>query len=179
MKIDVLALSRSPGASVGLNSDHDDEGIELSAYLEQLLESVSFDGMLAHADKGNFRLQGLISAVRAGECDRCLKPARRTFAVEIAEMYRRISDPDYKSDSDSCYGYAGHVINLDQAIRDNLLLNLPVQLLCRDDCPGFCPVCGKDLNESECNCAQKAHENSSPFSKLSKLLQDNEDVLRT
>jgi uncharacterized protein len=172
MKINVLALTRTPGECIRVNSDQDNTGIALSAYLEQLLESVAFEGVLSHSDKGTFHLSGRINALRAGECDRCLKPARRTVDVEINETFRRISDPEYDSESESYYGYAGHEIDIDQAIRDNLLLNLPLQLLCRDDCPGFCPVCGGDLNEIKCNCADQAHEISSPFSQLGKLLQD-------
>ena len=179
MRINVLALSRTPGASVGINSKDDDSGITLSAYLEQLVESVSFEGVLSHADKGIFQLHGIIRALRSGDCDRCLKLARRTVDVEINETFRRTSDPENDSESDSYYSYAGREIEIDQAIRDNLLLNLPLQLLCRDDCPGFCPVCGKDLSDDECECAEQAQEISSPFSELSKLLQDDQDVLRT
>jgi uncharacterized protein len=43
-------------------------------------------------------------------------------------------------------------INTDQLLRENLLLSLPLQPLCRDDCRGLCPRCGANLNQEPCGC---------------------------
>lgn len=179
MKINVQALSRTPGAATRVEIDSRDTNELLTGYLGQALESVEFSGDLIHLEHGRFRLSGRIKAMRTGECDRCLKPARNVLELDVSELYTRQNTPEYKADSDEYYGYAGHTIEIDPAIRDNLLMNLPLQLLCRDDCPGFCPGCGRDLSEGVCDCIQEAVGTQSPFSKLSKLLQDKDDVLRT
>lgn len=49
--------------------------------------------------------------------------------------------------------YAGHEIDLDPVVREQILLALPGYPLCREDCKGLCPVCGVNLNEQTCGCA--------------------------
>ena len=48
--------------------------------------------------------------------------------------------------------YAGHEIDLDPVVREQILLALPGYPLCREDCKGLCPVCGQNRNERECGC---------------------------
>jgi uncharacterized protein len=51
--------------------------------------------------------------------------------------------------------FDGRTIELDPIIREQILLALPMDAVCRDDCKGLCPSCGKDLNESACACAPR------------------------
>ena len=46
-------------------------------------------------------------------------------------------------------------IDIDELIMTDVTLEIPFQLLCREDCKGLCPVCGSDLNVKTCNCNQK------------------------
>ena len=43
-------------------------------------------------------------------------------------------------------------LDLDELIRTDILLELPTKFLCKEDCKGLCPTCGKNLNEGACNC---------------------------
>jgi uncharacterized protein len=49
----------------------------------------------------------------------------------------------------------GDEIDLDEIIRENIYLSIPVQPLCSEACRGLCPFCGKDLNEGDCTCLQQ------------------------
>ena len=51
--------------------------------------------------------------------------------------------------------FNGKTIDLDPIIREQVLLALPVSVLCREDCKGLCTVCGEDLNEKDCGCERK------------------------
>ena len=51
-----------------------------------------------------------------------------------------------------------HVVDLTEAIRQNLLTVLPMQPLCKPDCAGLCPQCGKDRNVEPCDCAPPPDE---------------------
>ena len=46
-------------------------------------------------------------------------------------------------------------IDLDPIVREQVLLALPVSVLCQEDCRGLCTVCGQDLNEKDCGCERK------------------------
>jgi uncharacterized protein len=51
--------------------------------------------------------------------------------------------------------FDGKTIDLDPIVREQVLLALPVTVLCRDDCKGLCPTCGQDLNERDCGHSEK------------------------
>jgi uncharacterized protein len=46
----------------------------------------------------------------------------------------------------------GDELDLNELAREQILLSLPEQMFCREDCRGLCPACGKDLNDGECDC---------------------------
>ena len=46
----------------------------------------------------------------------------------------------------------GYSIDTDALLRNEISLNWPVKILCREDCKGLCPVCGRNLNEGDCGC---------------------------
>ena len=47
-------------------------------------------------------------------------------------------------------------VTLDQDLRDEIILDHPIRILCRTDCRGLCPFCGINLNEEQCDCKQSA-----------------------
>jgi uncharacterized protein len=51
--------------------------------------------------------------------------------------------------------FDGRTIDLDPIVREQVLLALPVSVLCREDCKGLCAQCGQNLNEAECGCERK------------------------
>ena len=61
------------------------------------------------------------------------------------------------------------------AVSDALLLELPYRFLCSENCQGICPVCGKNRNIAPCTC-QEGGERQNPFSALSELLTEDEEV---
>jgi len=87
----------------------------------------------------------------SGPCMRCLEDARRTAAVDA----REIDQPGGGEDLDSPYLDEAAQLDLRGWARDALLLALPTQIVCRDDCLGLCAVCGANLNEAG---AQHGHE---------------------
>jgi uncharacterized protein len=85
-----------------------------------------------------------------GPCMRCLEPAAPQFAVDA----REIEQPGGGEELESPY-VVEQQLGLAAWARDALALALPVQLLCRSDCAGLCPVCGVDLNAAG---PEHAHE---------------------
>ena len=63
--------------------------------------------------------------------------------------------------------FDGEGIELDDLVREELLLSVPVNVLCREDCRGLCPACGIDRNLSECQC--QTDEVDSRWAKLKEL----------
>ena len=62
-------------------------------------------------------------------------------------------DVELSEDSDDDQEYMeGYQLNVETFVYDEILLNWPMKILCRPDCKGVCPVCGKNLNDGECGC---------------------------
>lgn len=74
----------------------------------------------------------------ASFCSRCLKEIERDWAGRFSF--------DFPVDRSSAF------IEMDEDIRQEVLLNLPPRILCREDCRGLCPGCGADLNKEACHC---------------------------
>lgn len=55
-------------------------------------------------------------------------------------------------DDDSYIQIENYKLDLDELMRADILLELPTKFLCKEDCKGLCPVCGKNLNEGSCDC---------------------------
>jgi uncharacterized protein len=124
---------------------------------------------------GGVLLKGELAAHLTGPCKRCL----RDVAVELPVQFTLNLVPapkvtledglggegaeDPKRDSGGSFAlrdadreyFDGRTIDLDPIVREQVLLALPVAVVCRDDCKGLCPVCGQDLNEKECGCERK------------------------
>ncbi|MGN1480982.1 YceD family protein [Porcipelethomonas sp.] len=83
-------------------------------------------------------------------CDRCLKELKRDFFYEFEHVI--VSALSSDSDESEFIVAENYRVDISEIALSDLLLELPTKLLCSDDCKGLCPVCGCDLNESECNC---------------------------
>lgn len=76
-------------------------------------------------------------------------------AAEDPRSQKRDSGGSFAmGDADREY-FDGRTIDLDPIVREQVLLALPVAVVCKDECKGLCPVCGQDLNEAECGCERK------------------------
>jgi uncharacterized protein len=110
------------------------EGSDLE--LDVRLEGVS-DGVLVTAT---------VTAPQAGECARCLDPFTSTMQVRFQELFGyRAGGED---EGDDAYLLDGDLLDLEPAVRDALVLELPLSPLCGDDCQGLCPECGIRLAEA-------------------------------
>ena len=109
-------------------------------------------------DKEKFRLVGTVRTELELPCSRCLEPFRMTVdapfdvrflpATEMAEGdEREVQDEDL----DTSY-YRDDQIDLNELLREQFYLALPMKPLCRDDCKGLCPQCGTNWNTGTCTC---------------------------
>lgn len=170
MLIDITSISRSVGAFLTIEAEIRPKELALTFQGEFFDQPLAFRGQLQNNGKGLYSLTGTIHSHYSTACARCLAPASTAIEASINESYMPgLQTADQGPDPEG-YRYAGHVVDIDQALRDNLLLALPQRLLCRENCPGICPACGKNLNEGSCGCASAHTGKASPFDSLKQLL---------
>jgi len=180
--LDVSKALKNPGQVFALSVEMDLPDTMV------LGDPVRFDGVKVEGSyfgTGDDRisLKGEVSARYATRCSRCLKPvALSVEGAEIDAVYAKQPDPD---DPD-LYGFEGHALDLEDAVRDAVLLEMPRRFLCREDCKGLCPRCGADLNQGACTCqeglsdadepSESDEEVTNPFSALKSIVLNDEEV---
>ena len=91
-------------------------------------------------------------------CARCLAPVERTlsFPVErtVAEE-KSLSAVQLEENVDEYAVVQNGKLDLDEELREILTLEMPMRILCEENCPGLCPKCGKPLRDGSCGCSGK------------------------
>jgi uncharacterized protein len=122
---------------------------------------------------GEVELFGSIKTTLETVCARCLKPVAIPFSADFDERFTTSvswgaeEQHELASEDLNLSIFDGAVVDLDQLVREQLLLAKPAQTVCREDCQGLCPVCGGDRNTSPCNC--EAQQVDSRWEKLKDL----------
>jgi uncharacterized protein len=122
------------------------DALEGPVGLDLVLESVS----------GGVLVRGTLRATARGSCARCLAPILRAWEAEVLELHRTAPgrDEEVFEDVDEDLDYAlvdgDTQLELDQMVRDALVVGQPLRTLCRPDCAGLCPTCGADRNSEPC-----------------------------
>lgn len=86
-------------------------------------------------------------------CDRCLDNVLYKIDVEIdKDIDFKNTDKDKMEELSEMSFIEGGNLDVDMLVRDEIVLMLPMKVLCKDDCKGICSVCGANLNKGECGC---------------------------
>ena len=107
----------------------------------------------------DIRLRGQLSTGIELQCARCLEPVQQDIKRDFELLYRPLGadagrDELSVTDAEAEIGYyQGDGILLEDVLREQVLLALPLKVTCREDCKGLCLHCGKNLNEEQCSCA--------------------------
>jgi len=147
MKIDITEILRYDGASLDIESSEPLEGFDSIEGEYEFNVPVNFKGRLLN-ENGIIKLDGRLTTDYTVKCCRCLKELKRKLDIGINEIF---VEKNAQTDSDT-YTYEGNYIEIDKVLIDNIVLNLPMKQLCSEECRGFCPKCGSNLNERECGC---------------------------
>jgi len=148
--LDTRELGRRPGSqrSVTLTAEAPAElGIEILGVPES--SEVTFDLRLEAVMEGVL-VSGSATAELEGECARCLEPIEDEITIDIQELFLYDDSRDAAATSDDdeetdVRRTEGDLIDLEPVLRDAVVLALPFQPLCQDDCPGLCTECGARL----------------------------------
>lgn len=152
-----LDLSRIRQAQQRFDRTFDPSEVAMADDVYRIAAPVQL-GFDLHKDKDNFRLVGRVRTELELSCSRCLEPftlpVDQTFdlryhpATEAStEQETEIAEEDLETSF-----YRDEQIDLNELLREQFYLALPMKPLCREDCKGLCPQCGTNLNTATCAC---------------------------
>ncbi len=136
------------------------EGKEPASFLEvedsemiSFKDNVHYD-LTASMVSSGFLVNGSASAKYDGLCGRCLKKFKGEFSNDnICLFYEELY---------------GAELDVTEDVRAALVVEIPINCICKDDCAGLCHICGNEFNKSKCNCQEPVNEDS-PWSKLNNI----------
>lgn len=100
-------------------------------------------------------VEGQASLALMIPCDRCLEPVRVELNFDIvrtSDLKESEPEPESEWDLDEQPYVSGYNLDVDQLVCDELILNLPMKVLCSENCKGICNRCGTNLNHETCDC---------------------------
>ena len=147
--VNAVELQRTPGArkhvsevvvarDIGVDHPAIAGDIEVEVDLESTLDDIGLTGTLAVA--------------RTGHCRRCLKPVADVVTIEVDERYAEPPRPGDAPLVIESFPIKNGQLDLRPMVRDEVLLATEESPLCRPDCPGLCPICGRDVSLEPCDC---------------------------
>ena len=168
--LNVLNALKNPGQEYPFTAD------AVLEEMEVLGDPVKFTDI---AVKGTFvgsgenvSIEATVTATVTSRCARCLEEVIQPIKAEMCAEFAHQPDPE---DPDQ-YCFEASTLELTDAIRDALVLELPIRFLCKEDCKGLCSKCGTNLNTGTCNCLH-GDDDLNPFAALrSMIVENNEEV---
>jgi uncharacterized protein len=156
MEINISQIDESDGLDIDYLYPEGEPDLE-----DENSKSVDRTAVNLHASrKGEeILLRGRIKASVQMNCDRCLAD----FAIPVAQSFDLLylqldknrgpkEEHELSEDDLSISYFQGQFINLDDLVREQIQLALPMARLCQEDCHGLCQECGANLNEGQCSC---------------------------
>ncbi len=120
-------------------------------------ENARVEGYLTD-DAGYMQLHLTATLPYRGQCARCLSPVQGVFTLEFDRTVAAegtITEEQLDEMVDSYVMIRDGRLDVDEPLREELLICFPMRLLCDEECPGLCPKCGKPKKDGECGCSTR------------------------
>ncbi len=86
-------------------------------------------------------------------CNRCLEDVETFFDIKLSKnLDFNDTDKDRIKELDEANYICGNNLDVDRMIYDEIVIEFPLRVLCKEDCKGLCKVCGANKNHETCNC---------------------------
>lgn len=154
-----ISLGELEQRTVRFEADIPPGGLDLDSKVKQASTlHTKGTAQLLNVSLGEIRVVGDLRVKIEGTCDRCIEAA--AYSVEnhfdlvyMPADYANSSGEDEVDEAAIEVGYyEGNGLEVNDVLREVVLLALPMRLVCSDDCKGICPVCGQNRNQTECGC---------------------------
>jgi uncharacterized protein len=172
MKLDLSEIAHNPGM-------HSVQEID-EACPEEIKCTEPVKGSIRLTNTGTLLLiEGTVKATAVLECGRCLEDFTMPVSAKIEEEFRveHVGDAmmvlPMEEDEEASELVKNNILDIGELVRQNLLVELPISPVCKPECLGLCPTCGKNRNMRECSCPPAEVE--SPFHVLADLLDKDKE----
>lgn len=102
----------------------------------------------------DYLIQGKIVITLDLVCSRCMDNVSEKLETNFSKKLRMndVAQEDYDENDESHEYIEGHILDLEKLVLDEVYMNIPMKVLCRESCEGICKTCGVNLNHTTCSC---------------------------
>lgn len=113
----------------------------------------SIEFFLSYKKEKSVVVEANVNLICKTLCSRCLKPTEFPLFFKIArEIDFNLTEEQRREAMDEMDFIHGFDLDTERLLQEEIMLNLPMQILCKEDCKGLCPICGIDRNKKVCHC---------------------------
>ncbi len=147
MKINISSVLKNEGADLRFSGEVNVGKLNYLGESFDFAKPLAVSGTLRNIG-GTLELSGELSGEYTSNCACCGESVTEKLFVEFDESIKG----DFTDVDEECFALVGTTLDISGLINALIWSNLPMKLLCREDCKGLCSVCGANLNETVCNC---------------------------
>ena len=152
MKIDLSEFLEKEDETVEVEATIDIDGVTVSGVEHRRSDNEKITLTFFNSEGKNLYVSGKTELSFKASCDRCLEEVDVRVPIEISDEIV-ITDETFSMDNDEGLNYIEDgCLDVDGMIMAEVHLGWPSKILCKDDCLGLCPVCGKNRNLESCDC---------------------------
>ena len=151
MKLSLREIIEIPGSSVDFSRELETEELAFPSIV-RYLSAPRAEGRV-YNEAGVLRLRGEIRTDMLCVCDRCAGEFETEKITPLSAVI--VEKNDDNADDPELFFLDGDEIDLDEILSTLFILDMDSKFLCREDCKGLCPRCGKNLNLGACGCGQE------------------------
>lgn len=173
MKIDLSPFIESKDKSLQVKGEFEEAFEKYDMSNLNLIYPIKYEGVVYDLN-GEYLLDLNTCYEYETQCSRCLKDVLNKVSTNLKCMLYREIPEEFEEDSVTEYIVLdANELDVEDIVFSQIITSIPIKVLCKEDCKGLCPQCGKDLNEGPCNC-EKEDLIDPRFQKLQGLF--NEEV---
>ncbi len=152
MVVDLSNLLDETTVSIHFDEAIDLEKIDANGRDLYFTQPIKVSGDIYKVSRDLF-IEGQIICKYKENCARCLKEFEQEIKTSLSGKLVNIASIDEVEDTDEVIiRYENKKLDIKDAVIKEIILKLPMKSLCKSNCKGICPKCGKDLNTGECDC---------------------------
>ena len=153
MQIHLSEVLSKEGKSVEKEIEFQQESFEVAGQAYNTVKCGPVKLTITNMGNQELLISAKMDLAVAIPCSRCLKDVITEFCLDFSrEVDMKLSQEERAEQMDENNYIAGYELNVDALIADEMVLQWPMKVLCKEDCKGICSVCGCNLNEQECDC---------------------------
>ncbi|MBQ2897603.1 MAG: DUF177 domain-containing protein [Clostridia bacterium] len=147
MLLDISAVLKSSMEKLKFENEIDVNDVDFSEFDANFPESVKVSGNVKNV-VGVVELSAHVDCTYATTCSRCGENITKNLSFDFEQTYVK----EQTAEAEDALTLEGKTIDLKDIVCKNIVLELPLKQLCKEDCKGICQQCGTNLNHKQCDC---------------------------